>query len=86
MASSSKPRPLDLTRNADAEAHPSLGDLMPQRAECDQWECDMDGSGTYECGRTVRVPCVVFDEGDAKKIRKLAEWLQMAATWVESGR
>jgi hypothetical protein len=84
MTSSRKPRPLDLTPNADAEAHPRLGEH--EHAECDQWECDIEGNGTHEFGRTVRVPCVVFDEGDAKKIRKLAEWLQMAATWVESGR
>jgi hypothetical protein len=84
MATSRKPRPLDLTRNADAEAHPQLG--KPEHAECDQGGCDMEGSGRYECGRTVRVPCVVFDESDGKKIRKLAEWLQAAAAWVEGGR
>ncbi|NDC55122.1 MAG: hypothetical protein EBZ74_12860, partial [Planctomycetia bacterium] len=78
MASSRKPRPLDLTPNADISIDPR-GVSLDQAAQCDQWECDMDGSGTYECGRTVRVPAVVFDEGDAKKIRKLAEWLQMAA-------
>lgn len=79
--SPAKPRPIELSRNADLSVH-----LPPEalHAACDQWECDMDGSGTYQCGRTVRVPALMFDEGDAKRIRKLAAWLEDAAAWVES--
>lgn len=72
-----KPRSMDLTRNAcePDDTH---------RAACDEWTCDIEGDGTYTCGRTVRVPAVVFDESDGKQIRKLADWLLGAADWVES--
>lgn len=76
-----KPRPITLSRNADVTVHLPPDSLQ---AACDQWECDMDGSGSYQFGRTVRVPALMFDEGDAKTIRKLAAWLEEAAAWVES--
>lgn len=76
MQSPRKPRVMDLSASVD--------DSPTGRAECDQWECDIEGDGTYVCGRTIRVPAVIFDEGDAKRIRKLAAWLEEAAAWVES--
>ena len=72
-----KPRSMDVTRNAcepDGKHH----------ASCDEWLCDPDGQGWHACGRTVTVPAVVFDESDGKQLRRLAEWLQGAADWVES--
>lgn len=68
-----------LQRNADIAVH------LDAVAECDQWEVKLDECDkTYQCGRTVRVPAVTFDEADAKAIRKLAAWLKEAAAWVES--
>lgn len=74
--SPAKPRSIDLSANVDYSPH--------NDAVCDQWECDIEGDGAYSFGRTVRVPSVIFDEGDAKRIRKLAAWLEEAAAWVES--
>ena len=76
-----KPRPLNLTRNA---CDPPVAAGDSHHASCDEWECDIDGEGSYACGRTVAVPAVVFDESDGKQLRRLAEWLQGAADWVES--
>lgn len=53
-------------------------------ASCQQWECDMEGDGRYEIGRTVNVPAMCFDESGGKQLRRLAKWLGQAAAWVEA--
>jgi hypothetical protein len=65
----SKPQDLKL-RNAVVEG---------EKAECQQWS--VVGGG--ECGRSVFLPAMMFDEGDARDMRRLAAWLEKAAAWVE---
>lgn len=74
-----KPRPLPLTRNIDVAIYGEK-ELF---AECDQWECDIDGHGRVEFGRSVSVPAACFDECDGDAIRRLSAWLLKAAEWVE---
>lgn len=74
-----KPRALKMQRNADFQVH------VDAVAECDEWQVKLeDDDRSYQCGRTVRVPALCFDESDAKAIRKLAAWLEDAAQWMES--
>lgn len=76
----SKPKRLVMQRHADWQTH------IEAAAECDRWEVSLDGNGRkYECGRTVRVPALCFDEHGAKAMRRLAAWLEQAAAWAESG-
>ena len=78
MAKLKKPRPLNMQRNANFQVYFSV-------AECDEWQVKLeDDDRHYQCGRTVCVPALCFDEADAKAIRKLAAWLEDAAQWVES--
>jgi hypothetical protein len=78
----SEPRPLSLTRNLDVSVY---GERELQ-AECDQWECDIDGHGRVEFGKSVSVPALCFDESDGDAIRRLSAWLLKAAAWVEADK
>jgi len=54
-----------------------------QVAECQQWRTEGLLGNTVDCGRSVFVPALMFDEGDARDMRRLAAWLEKAAAWVE---
>lgn len=69
----SKPQDLKL-RNAVVEG---------EKAECQQWRTGGVNGKTVECGRSVFLPAMMFDEGDARDMRRLAAWLEKAAAWLE---
>ena len=75
-----KPKPLRMKRNMKFPGDP----LAPNAAICTAWQiklCDEDH--TPECGRSIEVEPLCFDEGDGDKLRKLAAWLVSAAEWIE---
>lgn len=70
-----EPEPLNLHRNLCR-----LDDVPAARVL--RWELVMDGR--EECGTAVEVASLAFDEGDAKSIRRLAQWLNQAADWLDA--
>lgn len=54
-----------------------------EAADCQQWQMSGVTGKAVECGRSVFVPALMFDEGDARDMRRLAAWLEKAAAWVE---
>jgi hypothetical protein len=76
----SKPRPLRMSRNMRQYVT-----LSSAAASCTQWSVKLqDDDETHECGKSVEVELLCFDEGDGKQLRKLAAWLLEAAAWLEA--
>lgn len=81
MPKASKPKPLRMRRNMRFPHDP----LSANAATCTQWSVKLeDDDRTAECGKSVEVELLCFDEGDGRQLRKLAAWLLEAAKWVEA--
>lgn len=68
---SRKPPKLRFDRNLDTT-------MTTLACECLSWRLS-----EKDFGRAVTVPGLCFDEEDAKRIRKLSDWLRSAADWLE---